>query len=727
MRVYVLHNFTMDSIQKRRSWPRFIFVLIVIGAFVKDASGASIRFDALDRITDSITAENPVENDDHTLLSLLLRATLFTSTLAGRTDSKISNYPDIFSNEDQLLAQIQRVRSDRVGYLRSVVNDHRRALQLKKSSSKEFSASNEVLIDTALNRTLGNGKINSDQLDAQIIRHNLNTPMKVIQSLLSWAVVEQPADSKKHFISRIAEQLKYKPRVMKQVLTDFDFLLREESTTFVSLRQTLNGLTKSVDQVLALRQIPSANLLKVLTKEWKKLPLAIATAKPETAAEKRTHPLLIRMQVLLMCSELGIAAFRDCLYNPTKLAEFSFHVEQSQERLHRWEQHEQEIFDIVFNVLRNIEKPTDIHWRINSILPRLDSVFTKWRQLELYSTDLNRAIEETTQLIRNVNSLITGILYSNNREVALLAIERIGTIHNDDPAKKRRMELMNDDVTSNLLIEMCQTTREVLKLRVFPFHPEYLELCDNMPAPPLLNSPAFPSPVRSAEMEKRLIENIKILKSRLSRDAGQPANGTFPNKEFNKERPFYVWKSKDNKNQIKKLLSNELVTLNADILDSPKQNFAIKFTKIMLDFRFADKTKQNAFYKVINGMTIHLQMIGNNFYRCDRRTYYVPTDNDLQFIYQISINDKNEMDVSGKNPAYQTIVGRKAFLSPYSTWQIQIFAADRKENDLKKFINDEIDLELTGIGSLVLKSKALKEACEDEKLRKNYRNRVTWD
>lgn len=705
--------------------------------FAKNCSSASIQYDTLDRIINPTDPYNHLENEETPKFTDIVRAAALSMVLAKHNVSKITNWPDVFTNEDRLLKQIQHLSDDRVKYYQSVVNDHRRAIKLTKLSSKEFAASNEAIINTTLDQTLGNGEVNGDQLDAQIIRHHLTTPMKVIQSLLSLAIAEHQetvdSDSKEinfdeksktQIILRIIEQLKYKPRVFKAVLVDFDFLLRQESSKFVSLKRAMDKLTRKVDHVLAIEEIPSVGLLESLSNEWKKLPAVIAKAEPQFFAQNQ---LLNRMQNLLKCAEFGIAAFQDCRNNPTKLMAFSVHVDKSSERLQRWEQHEKDIYDIVIPALKYIEESTRIRPLILSILPQLDTIFNRWRQLQLYNTDLNRMIENTDQLIRKTISLLNNYEYLSLREMVLSVIEKIGVIHSDDPNRKKLMEILNDDITSNLLVEMCQTTRETLKLRVFPFDQEYLELCDNIISPPFPPKSSFPSRITSADIKKRLLENIELLKYRISTEAGRHRPGAdqlFPKYKFPPHRPFYVWKSKKNKYQIQKLLSNKLVTLNADVLDAPK-DIAIKFSKIMLDFRFADKSKQNAFYKVLNGMSIKLQMIGNNYYRCERRTFYVKTDADIQFMYQVSINNKNEMDVSGMTPAYQIAMGRKAFLSPYTTWQIQIFGTNEKQNQLKQFINDEIDLELIGIGSVVLRSKDSKNACENVNLRKNYNFRVT--
>lgn len=705
---------------------RFIFALVVIGVFAKSASCASVGFAALDRIATFIDDSNQLANDEDSNSTNILIAAAYSRVLATRNHSKISNWLELFDNEDQLKTKVVQLKKDRVKYLRNVVKSHQRSLESKKRSSSEFSVSNAAVIRSTFERTLGNGPASDDQLDAQIIRHHFTTPMKVVNSLLSLATADKEA--KKQLLLHAIKQINYKPRVIKEVLVDFDFLLRQESSKYFTLKQALSDLSHKVNELLASKVIPTVNLLQSLSNAWNRLPAVIAKAKPTFFATSLDNQLLNRMQSLIKCAALGADAFRDCRNDPAKLTAVNMHVDKSEEFLHRWQQHEQDMHQIVIPVLKRIEKlnlTTDINAKIQSTLPELECTFNRMRQLELHSIDLNRAIENSHQFTRQISSLLSSVHYLGIRQKLLAALEQIQPIQSVD---SDRDETLNDDINSSLLIDMCHTAREALKLRVFPFDQDYLELCDNLPVPTLPASNPFPSPVRSAEIEKRLLANIDVLKFKISTEAGRHRPGAdmlFPKRKFPAKRPFHVWKNADVKNQIQRLLSTESVTLNADILDAPK-DIAIKFSKIMLDFRFADRSKQDEFYNVINGMKIKLQQIGNNHYRCDRRTFYVPTDVDIQLMYEISIDDDNQMDVSGLNDEYRAAIKRKAFLSPYSTWQIQIVDANGMEDELKEFADDEIDLQLIGVGSVVLRSEESNEVCENEELKKNYHSRLTW-
>lgn len=212
---------------------------------------------------------------------------------------------------------------------------------------KEFIASNAITVDTIFGHTLGNDENGVDQLNAQIIRHQFIIPMKVIQSLLSLTTGQHSQRT----LKRVVEQLKYKPRVMKEVLDDLDYLLRQESTKFFPLKRAMAILMGRVNEILLNDRIPLVRLMKVLTLEWTKLQDAIEGEKPKHDDQKRILELLNRMQSLAKCVELGIEAYKGCRNNPTKLTAYSAHVDNNQKHLQMWKEYEQNVYSIVIPVL----------------------------------------------------------------------------------------------------------------------------------------------------------------------------------------------------------------------------------------------------------------------------------------------------------------------------------------------------------------------------------------
>lgn len=696
----------MNLIENRRVPERLMFALIVIvGVFIKSTAAA-----------DSINVDN---------LSNLYEAARLSKTLANRNHTKIDSLRNLFIDKLFMEVDLHGITHNHSSYLEGVIANHKLEWTTLKQSTTAFSASNEALINTIFDQILGNGANTADQLNAQIIRQQLAAPMKVVQSLLSFAIVELDSDApnKKELLSRIVDQLKFKPRVFGQVLDDFDFLLRQGSLTLISVKRAINVVAQRANEITESNYVPAIDALVSLSNEWTKLPNALEKAKPKDAPEKVVS-LLNRMKSLVKCAELGLAAYRDCQNNPAKLAAYSAHVDKSSGVLQRWREYEQIAYGIVIPALKKIQESSDqepttkITSLIQSVLPKLDNYFVEMQQAQLYTGDFNRVYAETNKLIRQTTGLIDGAQVLSDRERLLLLIKPVGSIDIDDAELKKKK--LNDQITSNLLLEACMRARESLKLYAFAIDHDWLELCD-IPSPP--PAAAASDRIDSKHIEQSIRHNLQILEQKIQMGGSRNIPGAdyvLYNSRFPNERPFFVWKYKDVKDDIKRLLSGELVTLNTDILASQNQN-AVKFNKFVFDFRLAKAFKQSEFYNVINGMRFDAEIIGSNYYRCDKRVYYVPTDVRISNAYTIQINDANEIDVVYPNQVYAAIAGNKPFLSPYNIWQIKFTDRLGMDQQLKKFIGEEIDLHLIGMGTETINYDDAKEMCNNDALKKNYR------
>lgn len=706
---------------------RLIFALIVIAVFAQSTS-TSLQFNALDSsisVSDLIS-DDRLQYDENPNFSRLMEAIALSKTLANRYHTKIDRFDYVFDTTERLRRSMRTLTNGyfRILYLYEAIRYNEYRLRAKTRGIAKFAADNEATIATIFGHILGNDETKAGQLNAQIIRHQLFAPMKVIQSLLSFTI-DQHADSngfhtqiEAQSFEHVIEQLKYKAHVIAEVHDDFDFLLRQESTTFFTLKRAMSDLMQTVNELLTSKTVPKVNLMSSLLNKWQNLPIAIENEKSEHLADKRLANLLDRMLDLTKCTELGIAAYKECRQNPTKLAAFSAHVRKYQDHLLKWERNAHKIYAIVVPVLRAIEQLPDDEYKdkfdalMLSFLPKLNSALYERQQLPLWNTGLYRAIESTRQLNRQTIGLLNGIELSKDRKKLFELMKQIGLIYHKDPKIKAEMEMLNDQITANLMLEACKRAREALKAYVFAIDQDYLEICD-VPA-------ADSALISSNHVNQTIHHNLHLLDEKIAQEGSRDRRGAiyvFENSTFTNERPFFVWRHADFKIEIAKILSGETVTLNADILSAPTQYNAIKFSKIIFDFRFADKSKQAAFYKVLHGLRFQMDMVGYNYYCCDKRIYYVPNDSVVTLIYEYHIVN-NKVDIKG---LYPSVLRSRPYLSPYNTWQLKISDEDSGWiGKLKQFIGEEIDLQVIGFGSETMNEADGKAVCYDDAVKKNY-------
>lgn len=708
----------MDLVQKQAFPTRLACTLIVIGVFARCAS-TSPQFNILDNsISNSQYDEDPAYSN-------IQKAAALSKTLANRNHTKIDSSYYMFDTTQTLRSRVKELTNSyvRTPYLRNVINYHRDQLYGKKRRVSKFAADNEATISAVFVHVLGHDETRAGQLNAQMIRHQLIEPMNVIQSLLTFTIHQKPGFGGQS-MDHVIEQFKYKARAIKVVHDDFDFLLRQESTKFFTLKRAMSELMQRVNELLRGKEVPTVSLMSSLLNKWRNLPFAIENEIAEHLTDKRLVDLLHRMYDLTECTELGIAAYKECQQNPSKLETFSAHVRKSHDFLRKWEQEAHHIHAIVIPVLKQVEKLSDKEHDLKfiplilSLLPKLNSALFEQLQLPLWNSDVYRTIEDTRQLNRQTVSFLQSIQLLNDREALLTLIKKIRKIDHPDPKIKEEMEKLNDEITAYLMLESCTMAKEALKAYVFAIDQDYLELC-NIPAN------ADSTSISSKYVNQTIIHNVNVLEEKIARENSRDRRGAsyvFKNSKFTNKRPFFVWKHAGFKNEIAKILSGETVTLNADILSAPTRQNAVKFNKIIFDFRFANKNKQAEFYKVLDGLSFRMDMIGYNYYRCDNRIYYVPTDSVLSLMYTYYRANDDKIDTTHHKNQYPSVLSSQPFLSPYNTWQLGFYDVDIDEwiQKLKPFIGEEIDLHVIGVGSETLNDGDGKAVCFDDEVKKNY-------
>lgn len=665
--------------------------------------------------------KQPIVSQDHWNL---LYASTVTKTLAIRNHTKITAATDLFVNQTEIEVKIEALTRDRIEYIKRALDEHQKSLERRIQSTIDFAAKNRMKIDEIFNQTLPHDKFSDNQLSAQIIRHQLATPLKIVQSFLSLILIRSPkmvhlnhvpiveiSDTayKMRQFSNIAKHFQRKLHPFKEVLRDFGNTFKESKVTQLNeLKRTIANLTIKIDEILASHKIAS----DMPADQWKNLRNVIGVARTHIEARKLqmnnvngTIERLIEMQNLSKCSEIGYDAYRICRNDSIKMVTFIRHVDKFQDPLKKWKEFEQSIYGIVMPWLKMVESTVgNPYVRLSSkhfsLLNQLNNVFERMQQQATHSNELKLIVGDTKQLIELTLGVYNQIQVQSGRQKIANIIERTHRPIVNAPSQltENRINNLNETITSSLLLEICMTVRAVLGMRAFPYDQTYLKLCDfSMDRPKAINS---------AHIQQKFLHNLDHSTKRIDRE----------NQSGKKQASvtFYTWEYEDFKGDIMKLLAGEKVIFNADILTAPepaKRFNAIKFQKIWLNFTLSESARQSEFDKSFDGFQVKMKIIGNNcFYRCDKRVYRLPIDTDYLHTYQVKANANGSKRL------------KHLVLSPYTIWEMQLVQkSTESERKLQTFMNEVIDLQLIGEGSYFENNnKSGTNLCNNNQLNGNY-------
>lgn len=167
--------------------------------------------------------------------------------------------------------------------------------------------------------------------------------------------------------------------------------------------------------------------------------------------------------------------------------------------------------------------------------------------------------------------------------------------------------------------------------------------------------------------------------------------------------PFYVWDHSEYNKEINNLLEGKEVVLTANVKDIKKMN-AIKFNEVRLSCVLKTPKKQQDFIEAIINFEVQMMTGINGYYRCGDRIYYIPFEKPYVTKY---IPQKTKNNLSRVLVANST-----AFLSPYTTWKLQLHNRDSDAFVLLKEFEDQVvKLVLEGKGSGLEDKEILKKYC----------------
>lgn len=190
-------------------------------------------------------------------------------------------------------------------------------------------------------------------------------------------------------------------------------------------------------------------------------------------------------------------------------------------------------------------------------------------------------------------------------------------------------------------------------------------------------------------------------------------NNVFGALNTNFTRSFYKWNGLKTDKDISKLLHGEEVIIISEITEGSQQS-ALKFKEIELQFEIMNRSLKSEFESELENFAMTMTMVGNNYYRCGLRTYFISVDNNIEIGY----NFKRNSFPTEINKVYRLIAAKGYFFSPYNMWKIKLTRLSNAPADdfqkLKIFSNEGIELKLIGRGQY-LKDQAtyIYEICND--------------
>lgn len=334
-------------------------------------------------------------------------------------------------------------------------------------------------------------------------------------------------------------------------------------------------------------------------------------------------------------------------------------------------------FEVQDNLVRTFEKIEEAMSILIDVYDRIES-FSDTAKLAAYIADINSG---TAKQIR-----ITDVALSD----AITYLEQF--------------------IQSNLVLEQYEVAMHAFKQHRFPFAHQYLakfELPDNLK----LNDTGTLIGNVMKQIDG-LIEEDESFRHTIGKYDRYIYNDIQFDDLNSDSEPFYVWKNGEIKNEIVKLLQGEEITIKSDITKGVDKN-AIKFKEIGIHLKAFDESTQNELNAALQNARLVMTILGNNYYRCGTRVYYISVDDNIVINYTLAKDSKGKP--IDQNLVYEKINKYDYFLSPYAMWKIKlVFTNDRPKFNARNFQDKWIDLQLIGRGQYLEQGPFTMEICNDD-------------
>ncbi|XP_065208849.1 uncharacterized protein LOC135837485 [Planococcus citri] len=295
-----------------------------------------------------------------------------------------------------------------------------------------------------------------------------------------------------------------------------------------------------------------------------------------------------------------------------------------------------------------------------------------------------------------------------------------GLIMTDYGEFKQDIDDLELTIKSNLVLQEYEKALDTFKQYIFPFSNKYLNQFDIS---------SFLRPTNLTDVISKAAKEVSVLRDMLTKKHTSVTSENdlvFQDLRYDitniDQKPFFTWKNETYKEEIRKLLQGQEITLKADITRGIIQN-AVKFKEIGIRFKLANRTMQNHLDQEAANFLVKLTHSGDSHYRCNQE-YFIFKHNAITMQHSVNMGNNSHYHHMDRNS--KLIQANEPLFSPYATWKIQLDKRSQGEEEqstnssifdvFRQFFNQTIDLVLEGYGGHVSYPA---EVCNDD-LEKYY-------
>lgn len=572
----------------------------------------------------------------------------------------------------------------------------------------------------------------------KVIGFGKNVAEKVIGSTLKLHIITVPTGLVKANVIRVAEQAKQDFKLLQMQLDDMKSILQNENlSNFTELMQAVNLTTIQMNNVTANSEIPEIDQFELLMEARKNLTSLISESKKNLTKYgdemsdqvKFANESLNDIDKLLKVGDVGLQIYKQIRADKKKIAAIDATIRELDDQLLVIKQHERNIHNVMIPQFKMVEQSVNeailnsagkshcelivANWTVQGSLDKVKKLFNVMTQDFSMGADLDDCFDKINEGITTIVDVYDRIdSYTEKAQLAdLMADIAIGANDIKDSNLRNAIFKMENTINTNLVMEQYEMAMYALKQHKFPFAEQYLDQFD------LLSNFS----TTNTEFTNHAIDRIGelVLKIRESKSLIERVDEyLYSNYSFTKHEAFFKWDHFDHNDEIADLLNGDDTIFVAGIENGLDLN-AIKFNEIWLKFKLKNQTIQGQFDAELRKFSVNMQMVGNNFYRCGKRVYYISLETPLLISFSLEHGEVTKM-----NRVYDKLATGDPFLSPYSTWRITLRSKADDEVDyrrLKQFTNEIEEIALEGRGQFFKnKGDIISETC-NEHLDKFYR------
>lgn len=375
----------------------------------------------------------------------------------------------------------------------------------------------------------------------------------------------------------------------------------------------------------------------------------------EPAKNPNASKLVTRMQEKIgSLKTLGINAYNELKNDKSKIGAVNNAIQQIEGLTLKLQQYEDAIHDTIApmmndmevelkNVTKSFKDKSQVSldvtkWKVVANLKNLKLQIHKMTQGFKVDEKLGRCIEKEEEAINTMIQIYDRFESFRDQQNLANYIENIcspsaSLINVTDKDLNNTINSLEIDIRSNIIIKEYALAVEAPKQWVFPFAQNYLkELKQPEEFKPENN---LENRVNETKTEiDKIKRNLALYKGSIQKSDEFIYNGEF-NSKYHSTRPFYVWPNVKNNEMITKLLNGEPALTKADILGSPKNKFAIKFSLLEVNFKAKNKTLQKEINENLKQFKISAEHLGNSYYKIGQDQFYTITNPSFKIEYTL--------------------------------------------------------------------------------------------